>query len=969
MRTLNATQAAILASVNKEISWLLKVDVGSTGSIDYYWSTKAKTWDGNNYTFKVVDFSPLPLLKGNPQENISPESKWDVRLSFKDSFIDANYASNFEGSTVTVLCVIKGYLTFTATYLDVDEFSVIGNQVSTFAIGKTLTANCGVDGIKDCIIDVSVYFEATNITKVYLTPGLSEELTTNLSTVTIYNEAEICSWAFKVKTSVAAYQEMRWQCAGFADEYLEGDFPKARYVSDLFPADIMKNDTYVVPTILGVCYFPLRWIGYHQSASYLAADQFTVLGDQTALFSPGQYLLAICGVDGVKRCFVVSNTTLGGGAMTLVVLTTASDDLTSNLTAVVTDHYVLGPSSFTFTITKAKAPNDTPGGKEYSSSSYTFKQDTITGNDSNTYKAVQLLGADNDNDDSNDSNAIFGPFGQDHYDVPFQISESTLSTKTNPADQVEWFLEQFGVASAQIDDTAKDAIADIFDARTFSANIPIWYTIPRKKLLCKLLTLGDMYIIPRDKIYLKLFSKTSQATLGKDDIIDSTFKINPLYTKESMDSGYVVWQKSTMPLGQEYENKNLVSAKSGTLNPSDTVIEAEWLSDDTGVKQQKAAVLAIQKILLKDKTISFSTKLTKLALEPGDMITLSELDYGAESASYKVMIEEMHIYHDGHIDFICTKFSADLDDWGDLSKSSITVNTTYTDKAYSPVYQGPRDAVAGTNKANEITQTINIKSNGNIIVENGADIELRGSGSDPGVIKFYGTSYDSEIGGNADGTKFTIRPMTHDATKFYLGYSIAWWGTTDTRFQTIQMESVDDIYLFAGESAGAHNGALISMDGNDDNSQPSIQVRLHDKTSETSSYFYFLPSTFLPGDHKTLDIGSAVYAFDDIYADDFQNVADFPLLDQIINKDGKKIPIDDLVILISSFCGSGKFDKRTGLEIINDDKLPEWLLTKNKKTGAILKSKDGKPYLSLKLLLALLIGAIKQLALKNKENS
>ena len=45
MRTLTAQQAAIIASeVKTEISWLFEVDRTGNGSVDDYWSTKAKTW-------------------------------------------------------------------------------------------------------------------------------------------------------------------------------------------------------------------------------------------------------------------------------------------------------------------------------------------------------------------------------------------------------------------------------------------------------------------------------------------------------------------------------------------------------------------------------------------------------------------------------------------------------------------------------------------------------------------------------------------------------------------------------------------------------------------------------------------------------------------------------------------------------------------------------------------------------------
>ena len=72
------------------------------------------------------------------------------------------------------------------------------------------------------------------------------------------------------------------------------------------------------------------------------------------------------------------------------------------------------------------------------------------------------------------------------------------------------------------------------------------------------------------------------------------------------------------------------------------------------------------------------------------------------------------------------------------------------------------------------------------------------------------------------------------------------------------------------------------------------------------------------------------------------------------------IPVNDVEV-IKAIKPGGIFDPRTGLELIDDNTLPEWLLSKCKKTGAILRDPDGKPYLSIKMMISLLMGAIRQL--------
>lgn len=67
------------------------------------------------------------------------------------------------------------------------------------------------------------------------------------------------------------------------------------------------------------------------AATFTDADTFVVTGNQTALFMIGRRIRASCGVDGYKYGTISASTF---STNTTVDLTAASDDLTSNLTAV-----------------------------------------------------------------------------------------------------------------------------------------------------------------------------------------------------------------------------------------------------------------------------------------------------------------------------------------------------------------------------------------------------------------------------------------------------------------------------------------------------------------------------------------------------------------------------------------------------------------------------------------------------------
>ena len=65
---------------------------------------------------------------------------------------------------------------------------------------------------------------------------------------------------------------------------------------------------------------------------------------------------------------------------------------------------------------------------------------------------------------------------------------------------------------------------------------------------------------------------------------------------------------------------------------------------------------------------------------------------------------------------------------------------------------------------------------------------------------------------------------------------------------------------------------------------------------------------------------------------------------------------------------SGEIDERTGLPLIDDDTLPDWMLVKDKRNpDKILYSPDNKPWISNRVMFSVLMGAIKELNQKMEE--
>ena len=150
-------------------------------------------------------------------------------------------------------------------------------------------------------------------------------------------------------------------------------------------------------------------------------------------------------------------------------------------------------------------------------------------------------------------------------------------------------------------------------------------------------------------------------------------------------------------------------------------------------------------------------------------------------------------------------------------------------------------------------------------------------------------------------------------------------------------------------------------------------------------------TNFLPEGNKAYDCGEAGQAWDDVAGDDFVNEADFYHFDEY----------DDLAV-INGIKGSGEKQAHNGYELIDDSTLPDWLVAKHKKpvevreavlytdedvengtipegksvgdikyvereakeVGDKMISNDGNPYLSLKTMISLLMGAVRQLDAK-----
>ena len=237
-----------------------------------------------------------------------------------------------------------------------------------------------------------------------------------------------------------------------------------------------------------------------------------------------------------------------------------------------------------------------------------------------------------------------------------------------------------------------------FDAarRTYKSwglewNGGLWYKEERQKILAKLLTMCNSALIPEDTIGLYPLLKASQQTITKADVLTSggatgrsTFDYSEVISDEISNCGYIAWQQSGQPTDKFL--RILVPADGLSLTYiSEETIELPFVQDSQ--EAQKLGTLHYQRKLPVVANEKFKAKITALALQPNDVITVNHADYGG---SHSVLIDSMKINKDGSIDLNCLKYSISLKDWEDLAPGAITLTEDDSNSvAWEPAISGP----------------------------------------------------------------------------------------------------------------------------------------------------------------------------------------------------------------------------------------------------------------------------------------
>ncbi len=415
---------------------------------------------------------------------------------------------------------------------------------------------------------------------------------------------------------------------------------------------------------------------------------------------------------------------------------------------------MLGDPTYTYTISAIRSPRDWGLKTEYLSTSYTFTQSTKADVDSVDWRVFQAIIADSDNNGTADAAGFWGTSGGSILDPPVQFTRSDTATMNSPADIISFVLQDFGIPVSMIDIAGTFATAKTtYTSWGLEFNGAFWQKQEREKVLANLLNQCHSYLSVGETIELHIISKTSQKTITGAEVLRSaeqgegTFTYSDIVMEDYSDSGYVAWQ--TIDEAHDLFIKTLVAVDAVANVISDDVLECAFVNDSENIK--RLGILYYQRKYLKEAEVGATLKGSCLALQPDDVITIDDDNYGG---TYTVLIDSIKINKDISIEIGASKYASAFQDWEDLSVVPLVVPTDDTDNSWKPVVSGPDDGV----NTNVLPGRIRIGQTSNNIVFDPAD---------PLRISVYAGGVEKMRQGNLNG----FLDYTTDIYGFAIGES------------------------------------------------------------------------------------------------------------------------------------------------------------------------------------------------------
>jgi len=563
MRTLNATQQAVVDAASKEVFWLFDV----------------------NNQYLNFDASTCLFIAGDTITGANSGATATIdRVVYTSTTAGKLMLSSVSGTFEDDEGIHEDGTLANGTLQGDEYYWSTKSTTDPFGSGQAYTFKVIPDSFNGITINspLSQYgthapnklsFEITNKANA-LTASDFEDATIYLKLVLARDPdtAIICDYRYVVDRAHPYYGKIRFECKDFLSAHIDSDYPNTPVVDDLFDpgtADLesINEDPFCVPVPFGTCYIPLKCItdsGYARGY----------------LLGPDDYTYTITEVSS-PRAFDASQSWSSDDAdfrqVTKTDRFTPSTDYktlhpflikmdANNYSGTHTganDAAILTDSTMSWTVDELiglRVVNETDGSAGY-----------ITDNDATTITATLSGGTDN-NWDTDDEYYITASglwkYNGAYQSILAKFSRSDTSALTSPEEVIEFAFEDKGIGTDFIDTGAGSSFetaGTTFSGWGLTFNGAFFYKRRFAEVIAELLTCCHSTIDVEDKVKLRVLSKTSQKTIDSSDITGNSFRFSYL-TKEQNDSGYVAFHESGEP--QDVFIKLLLAAKSTTNNPS-----------------------------------------------------------------------------------------------------------------------------------------------------------------------------------------------------------------------------------------------------------------------------------------------------------------------------------------------------------------------------------------------------------------
>lgn len=748
---LTLRQTHILDNHAKDSYWLFDITYGGS---TYYWSDfSSKTYGGNTYTFKIRSWSGVDIMLGLDNV-VTPGNVW----------IDIDNAGN------------------TLTPADIQD--------SKLTIRLVMSANLAVQpSAGDATIETGVTLDNSH---------------------SDVQEDQIRAWRFEC-TDVAptGLQSLRARFQPFHKKYVKQEWPVGRLLHDEFPDNTDMKDTFCVPQIYGTAYIPVRSVysstkryyllgaagatytvsevrapkergsKTYDSGTYTFSDDQTITGRSTTQYKAAEFLCDDSDDDGTNDANILFWT----GSRYLDALCKYTDSTTVSMTAPgnVIEHFLeaLGAPSAEINDTAKAAFNTTCASRGISfNGGFYFKQpaekilaDMLRQSDADLVVRDTLILRERDNT----SKFTITP------GMMLVDSKDNDTFKCNPVTR-EDKKDSVMVAYRPTGEPCDSLLKIVVPADTTTAlpdyNIYEMPLVHDSQVVQKLGTLAAQR---------RLNGKYAISFIADPKILQ--LEVGDVFTLASVDHGGPVDVLITrMTIGPMLDIKI-----TGTVH---TVALKNW-SD----LSPSAVTVAT------DDSTNVYTPVYQGGID-------AENPYTGENVITKTLLVGTGGTFETNID---PSSNGGLE----ITQTSLTGYNTSGDVRFQTIYSGTDqgDVIIGDYTGDkgifwdQSDTKLYIKTDaaGGVEIGGGGDITLDGADADPGIINFEGSSYTIEIGGDADGDRFLIKPNTNNVTDFYIG-TYNWW-YNNKLFKEIQTHSQSTSTFQAGAKpvgiAGASCGIIL----------------------------------------------------------------------------------------------------------------------------------------------------------------